>query len=145
MNGILRANLGVRLGEVVLVERATGLPPGLKVEFCHLGPHPNPASGDLVEECLEPYFGKSLRPVHEGDVYRIPLKGNSPLPFAHFLVTETEPSPSCTVRIGTTTLTCLTEAKSPGPVSQTSDLSPHQFPSQSSISLLNFQPFLRRG
>ncbi|KAJ1484255.1 hypothetical protein T484DRAFT_1621847 [Baffinella frigidus] len=99
MNQVVRQNLRVHLGDIVIVSPCPDVENGTRV---HVLPIANTVAGftggDLFEHFLTPYFGEAeaechFRPVRKGDIFLVRGATRS----IEFKVVDTEPGDYCIV------------------------------------------------
>lgn len=123
MNKTMRANLGVNLGDIVILYPAQNLPyhkrikvipfeqdleglniAGYTVKQGEDGkPAPAPFPGptyDLFDICIAPYFKDKCRPVTEGNTFKVMTTSLPVNREIEFKVVLTDPSPACIVMDG---------------------------------------------
>lgn len=123
MNRTIRTNLGVNLGDIVILSAASDLPyhkrikvlpfaqdlEGLNISGYTVKPGadgktqapPNPGKVyDLFDICLVPYFKDKCRPVTEGDTFRVMTTALPVNREIEFRVVLTDPAPACIVMDG---------------------------------------------
>ena len=95
MNKVVRKNLGVKMGDFVIIERHES-------KYCksiHVKPIEDTLKGtteNLMKTCLEPYFSEIDRPVHEGDYFTCRGVKHQ----IEFKIVKTDPDPFCLVAPG---------------------------------------------
>lgn len=87
MNKIVRKNLKVRLGDLVIVKPSTNTPNLTKIHILPFDDTIEGISGDLTQTYLVPYFKDAFRPIHKGDNFLV--RGN--FRAVEFKVVATEP------------------------------------------------------
>ncbi|KAK0394360.1 hypothetical protein QR680_000697 [Steinernema hermaphroditum] len=97
MNRVVRANLRVRLGDVVSISAAPEISYGKRIHVLPIDDTVEGLTGNIFEVFLKPYFLESYRPVRKGDIFTV----NAAMRNVEFKVVETEPSPSCIVAADT--------------------------------------------
>ena len=74
VNGVIRKNLGVKLGDVVGIHKVDNLPYGTKVSVLPFADSIEGITGNLFEVWLKPYFSQAYRPVKVDDTFIV--RGN---------------------------------------------------------------------
>lgn len=92
MNRVVRNNLRVRVGDVVLINPCPDIKYGKSITVLPIDDTVEGLTGNLYEAFLKPYFLESYRPVRKGDVF---ICRN--MRAVEFKVVDTEPSPYCVV------------------------------------------------
>lgn len=87
MNKVVRKNLKVRLGDLVIVKPSTNTPNLTKIHILPFDDSIEGISGDLTQTYLVPYFKDAFRPIHKGDNFIV--RGN--FRAVEFKVVATEP------------------------------------------------------
>lgn len=93
MNKVVRANLRVRLGDVVSVHQCPDVKYGKRVHILPLDDTIEGVTGNLFDAYLKPYFLEAYRPVRKGDLFLV--RGG--MRSVEFKVIETEPGEYCVV------------------------------------------------
>ena len=93
MNKVVRKNLRVRLGDVVLVHQCTDVKYGKRVHILPIDDTIEGITGNLFETYLKPYFMEAYRPVRKGDLFLV--RGG--MRSVEFKVIETDPAEYCIV------------------------------------------------
>ncbi|KAM1080738.1 hypothetical protein ACFX1X_015616 [Malus domestica] len=93
MNKIVRANLRVRLGDVVSVHPCPYVKYGKKVHILPIDDTIEGVTGSLFDAYLKPYFVDSYRPMRKGDLFLVWGMMRS----VEFKVMETDPAEYCIV------------------------------------------------
>lgn len=93
MNKVVRANLRVRLGDVVSVHQCPDVKYGKRVHILPIDDTIEGLTGNLFDAYLKPYFLESYRPVRKGDFFQI--RGG--MRSVEFKVVETDPGEYCVV------------------------------------------------
>ncbi|KAI3948709.1 hypothetical protein MKW92_028562 [Papaver armeniacum] len=93
MNKVVRANLRVRLGDVVSVHQCPDVKYGKRVHILPIDDTIEGVTGNLFDAYLKPYFLESYRPVRKGDFFLV--RGG--MRSVEFKVIETEPGEYCIV------------------------------------------------
>lgn len=92
MNRVIRNNLRVRVGDVVLVNPCPDIKYGKSITVLPIDDTVEGLTGNLYEAFLKPYFLESYRPVRKGDIF---ICRN--MRAVEFKVVDTDPSPYCVV------------------------------------------------
>ena len=74
VNGGIRKNLGVKLGDVVGIHKVDNIPYGTKVSVLPFADSVEGITGNLFEVWLKPYFSQAYRPVKVNDTFVV--RGN---------------------------------------------------------------------
>ncbi|CAK9137573.1 unnamed protein product [Ilex paraguariensis] len=93
MNKVVRANLSVRLGDVVAVHQCPDVKYGKQVHILPIDDTIEGLTGNLFDVYLKPYFLESYRPVRKGDLFQV--RGG--MRSVEFKVVETDPGEYCIV------------------------------------------------
>ncbi|KAG5046229.1 Cell division cycle protein 48 [Glycine max] len=93
MNKVVRANLRVRLGDVVSVHQCPDVKYGKRVHILPIDDTIEGVTGNLFDAYLKPYFMESYRPVRKGDLFLV--RGG--MRSVEFKVIETDPGEYCVV------------------------------------------------
>ncbi|XP_077219838.1 cell division cycle protein 48 homolog [Tasmannia lanceolata] len=93
MNKVVRANLRVRLGDVVSVHQCPDVKYGKRVHILPIDDTIEGITGNLFDVYLKPYFLESYRPVRKGDLFLV--RGG--MRSVEFKVIETDPGEYCVV------------------------------------------------
>ncbi|XP_077244236.1 cell division cycle protein 48 homolog [Tasmannia lanceolata] len=93
MNKVVRANLRVRLGDVVSVHQCPDVKYGKRVHILPIDDTIEGVTGNLFDAYLKPYFMESYRPVRRGDLFLV--RGG--MRSVEFKVIETDPGEYCVV------------------------------------------------
>ncbi|KAF8390467.1 hypothetical protein HHK36_024993 [Tetracentron sinense] len=93
MNKVVRANLRVRLGDVVSVHQCQDVKYGKRVHILPIDDTIEGVTGNLFDAYLKPYFLESYRPVRKGDLFLV--RGG--MRSIEFKVIETDPGEYCVV------------------------------------------------
>ncbi|KAH7867042.1 hypothetical protein Vadar_028132 [Vaccinium darrowii] len=93
MNKVVRANLRVRLGDVVSVHQCPDVKYGKRVHILPIDDTIEGLTGNLFDVYLKPYFLESYRPVRKGDLFQV--RGG--MRSVEFKVVETDPGEYCVV------------------------------------------------
>lgn len=92
MNRVVRNNLRVRVGDVVLINPCPDIKYGKSITVLPIDDTVEGLTGNLYEAFLKPYFLESYRPVRKGDIF---ICRN--MRAVEFKVVECDPSPYCVV------------------------------------------------
>jgi transitional endoplasmic reticulum ATPase len=71
MNKVVRKNLRVRLGDVVIVKACSEVPNLTKIHILPIDDTIEGITGDLATTYLVPYFKDAYRPVRKGDTFLV--------------------------------------------------------------------------
>ncbi|CAN6713829.1 unnamed protein product [Malus baccata var. baccata] len=93
MNKVVRANLRVRLGDIVSVHPCADVKYGKKVHILPIDDTIEGVTGSLFDAYLKPYFAEAYRPVRKGDLFLVRGMMRS----IEFKVIETDPDEYCIV------------------------------------------------
>ncbi|CAI5977561.1 unnamed protein product [Closterium sp. NIES-65] len=93
MNKVVRANLRVRLGDVVSVHQCADVKYGKRIHVLPIDDSVEGVSGNLFDAYLKPYFLEAYRPVRKGDLFLV--RGG--MRSVEFKVVETDPAEYCIV------------------------------------------------
>merc|ERR1712057_126905 len=93
MNKVMRKNLKVHLGDVVIVHNCEDCKYGKRIHVLPFEDSIEGVSGNLFDTYLKPYFMEAYRPVRAGDCF-IVRQAMHPV---EFKVVETEPADYCLV------------------------------------------------
>ncbi|KAJ7548620.1 hypothetical protein O6H91_07G019700 [Diphasiastrum complanatum] len=93
MNKVIRANLKVRLGDVVSVYQCADVKYGKRVHVLPIDDTVEGITGNLFDAYLKPYFLDAYRPVRKGDHFLV--RGG--MRSVEFKVVETDPPEYCIV------------------------------------------------
>ncbi|KAK2993202.1 hypothetical protein RJ640_005170 [Escallonia rubra] len=93
MNKVVRANLRVRLGDVVSVHQCPDVKYGKRVHILPVDDTIEGLTGNLFDAYLKPYFLESYRPVRKDDFFLV--RGG--MRSVEFKVIETDPGEYCVV------------------------------------------------
>lgn len=93
MNKIMRKNLKVHLGDVVIVHSCEDCAYGKRIHVLPFEDSLGGVTGNLFNSYLKPYFLEAYRPVKEGDTF-IVREAMHPI---EFKVVEVDPKPYCLV------------------------------------------------
>lgn len=91
MNKVIRKNLDIRLGDIVIVKPLENVEWGKRVQILPYKDTVEGLSGDIFEIFLKPYFSGTFRPLHEGDSFVCTNSMRS----VEFKIVKTDPSPYC--------------------------------------------------
>jgi len=92
MNRVVRNNLRVKVGDVVLIQPCPDIKYGKSITVLPIDDTIEGLTGNLYEAFLKPYFLESYRPVRKGDIF---ICRN--MRAVEFKVVDTDPSPYCVV------------------------------------------------
>ncbi|CAI9097983.1 OLC1v1034516C2 [Oldenlandia corymbosa var. corymbosa] len=93
MNKVVRANLRVRLGDVVSVHQCPDVKYGKRVHILPIDDTIEGVTGNLFDAYLKPYFLEAYRPIRKGDLFLV--RGG--MRSVEFKVIETDPAEYCVV------------------------------------------------
>lgn len=93
LNKVVRANLRVRLGDVVSVHQCPDVKYGKRVHILPVDDTIEGLTGNLFDAYLKPYFLDSYRPVRKGDFFQV--RGG--MRSVEFKVLDTDPGEYCVV------------------------------------------------
>ncbi|XP_024396702.1 cell division control protein 48 homolog A [Physcomitrium patens] len=93
MNKVVRANLRVRLGDVVSVHQCADVKYGKRIHVLPLDDSVEGVTGNIFDAYLKPYFMEAYRPVRKGDLFLV--RGG--MRSIEFKVIETDPAEYCIV------------------------------------------------
>jgi transitional endoplasmic reticulum ATPase len=93
LNKVVRANLRVRLGDIISVHQCTDVKYGKRVHVLPIDDTIEGLSGNLFDLYLKPYFLEAYRPVRKGDLFLV--RGG--MRAVEFKVVETDPEEYCIV------------------------------------------------
>ncbi|CAI7785266.1 unnamed protein product [Closterium sp. NIES-54] len=93
MNKVVRANLRVRLGDVVSVHQCADVKYGKRIHVLPIDDSVEGVSGNLFDAYLKPYFLEAYRPVRKGDLFLV--RGG--MRSVEFKIVETDPAEYCIV------------------------------------------------
>ena len=93
MNGVVRNNLRVRLGDIVAIQSCPDIKYGMRIHVLPIDDSVEGLTENWLEVYLKPYFLHTFRPIHKGDNFV--LRGD--MQAVEFKVIETDPSPYCIV------------------------------------------------
>ncbi|KAL3512787.1 hypothetical protein ACH5RR_025504 [Cinchona calisaya] len=93
MNKVVRANLRVRLADVVSVHQCPDVKYGRRVHILPIDDTVEGLTGNLFDAYLKPYFLEAYRPVRKGDLFHV--RGG--MRSVEFKVVETDPGEYCVV------------------------------------------------
>ncbi|KAJ3080417.1 AAA ATPase cdc48, partial [Rhizoclosmatium hyalinum] len=93
LNRVVRANLRVRLGDVVSVHACSDIKYGKKIHVLPIDDTVENLQGNLFDVYLKPYFLEAYRPVRKGDLFVV----RGAMRAVEFKVVECDPSPYCIV------------------------------------------------
>ncbi|KAJ3217735.1 AAA ATPase cdc48 [Clydaea vesicula] len=93
LNKTVRANLNVRLGDVVQVHACTDIKYGKRIHVLPIDDTVDGVTGNLFDVYLKPYFVEAYRPVRKGDKFIV----RGAMRAVEFKVVECDPEPYCIV------------------------------------------------
>eukprot|EP01113_Clastostelium_recurvatum_P042588 TRINITY_DN690_c0_g1_i7.p1 TRINITY_DN690_c0_g1~~TRINITY_DN690_c0_g1_i7.p1 ORF type:complete len:802 (-),score=263.20 TRINITY_DN690_c0_g1_i7:61-2466(-) len=93
MNKVVRANLRVRLGDLISVHTCSEVKYGKRIHVLPIDDTIEGLSGNLFDLYLKPYFLEAYRPVRKGDLFLV--RGG--MRAVEFKVVETDPDEYCIV------------------------------------------------
>nr|XP_043609546.1 cell division cycle protein 48 homolog [Erigeron canadensis] len=93
MNKVVRANLRVRLGDVISVHQCPNVHYGNRVHILPVDDTIEGMTGNLFDAYLKPYFLEAYRPLRKGDFFLV--RGG--MRSVEFKVIETDPAEYCVV------------------------------------------------
>lgn len=93
MNKVVRKNLRVRLGDVVILHQCSDIKYGKRVHVLPIDDTIEGVTGDLFETFLKPYFLEAYRPLRKGDFFLV----RGAMRAVEFKVVEVDPEPYCIV------------------------------------------------
>jgi transitional endoplasmic reticulum ATPase len=93
LNKVVRANLRVRLGDIISVHQCTDVKYGKRIHVLPIDDTIEGLSGNLFDLYLKPYFLEAYRPVRKGDLFLV--RGG--MRAVEFKVVETDPAEYCIV------------------------------------------------
>ncbi|CAA2985845.1 cell division cycle 48 homolog [Olea europaea subsp. europaea] len=93
MNKVVRANLRVRLGDVVSIHQCPDVKYGKRVHVLPFDDSVEGLTGNLFDVYLKPYFMDAYRPLRKGDLFQV--RGG--MRSVEFKVVETDPGEYCIV------------------------------------------------
>ncbi|KAI3910820.1 hypothetical protein MKW98_016571 [Papaver atlanticum] len=93
LNKVIRANLRVRLGDVVSVHQCPDVKYGTRVHVLPIDDTTEGHTGNLFHAYLRPYFFEAYRPIKKGDMFLV--RGG--MRSVEFKVIETDPPEYCIV------------------------------------------------
>ncbi|CAN4086006.1 unnamed protein product [Withania somnifera] len=93
LNKVVRANLRIRLGDVVSVHQCPDVKYAKRIHILPIDDTIEGMTGNLFDAYLKPYFLESYRPVRKGDLFVV--RGG--MRSVEFKVVETEPGEYCVV------------------------------------------------
>lgn len=93
INKCVRVNLGVYLGDVVMIQPCPDIQYGKRVNILPIGDTVEGLTGSLCDAFLKPYFLEAYRPVRKNDVFVV----RGAFRDVQFKVVETEPDEWCIV------------------------------------------------
>merc|ERR1719421_62431 len=93
MNKVVRKNLRVRLGDVVVVQACPDVKYGKRIHVLPIDDTVEGVTGNLFDTYLKPYFMEAYRPVRKNDLFLV--RGG--MRAVEFKVVETDPEDYCIV------------------------------------------------
>ncbi|KAF0984852.1 hypothetical protein FDP41_000751 [Naegleria fowleri] len=93
MNKVMRKNLRVRLGDVIILKQCPDVKYGKRIHVLPIDDTVEGLTGDLFDIFLKPYFLEAYRPVRKGDLFNV--RGG--MRSVEFKVVETDPDEYCIV------------------------------------------------
>lgn len=93
MNKVIRQNLRVRLGDVIVIKPFPDIKYGKRIHVLPIDDTIEGLTGDLFETFLKPYFLEAYRPVRKGDTFVV----RGAMRAVEFKVVETDPEDYCIV------------------------------------------------
>lgn len=93
MNRVVRNNIRVRLGDMVLIKQCEDIKYGKRIHVLPIDDTIEGITGDIFDTFLKPYFLEAYRPVRKGDLFV--CRGG--MRAVEFKVVETDPEPYCIV------------------------------------------------
>eukprot|EP01027_Heterolobosea_sp_BB2_P027346 GEZU01042683.1.p1 GENE.GEZU01042683.1~~GEZU01042683.1.p1 ORF type:complete len:824 (-),score=392.77 GEZU01042683.1:121-2592(-) len=93
MNKVVRKNLRVRLGDIVILNQCQDIKYGKRIHVLPIDDTVEGLTGDLFDTFLRPYFLEAYRPVRKGDLFLV--RGS--MRAVEFKVVETDPDEYCIV------------------------------------------------
>lgn len=93
MNKVVRKNLRVHLGDMVLLHQCKDIKYGQRVHILPIDDTVENLTGDLFETFLKPYFLEAYRPVRKGDHFSV----SGAMRAVEFKIVETDPGEYCIV------------------------------------------------
>ena len=90
---VVRANLRVRLGDVISVHPCTDIKYGQRVHVLPIDDTVEGITGSLFDVYLKPYFLEAYRPLKKGDLFTV----RGAMRLVEFKVVECDPAPYCIV------------------------------------------------
>jgi len=93
MNKVVRNNLRVRIGDVVVITACPDVQYGRRIHVLPIDDTVEGITGNLFEVYLKPYFLEAYRPVRKGDLFL--ARGG--MRAVEFKVVDTDPGPFCIV------------------------------------------------
>ncbi|KAJ3404534.1 AAA ATPase cdc48, partial [Chytriomyces hyalinus] len=91
LNRVVRSNLRVRLGDVVVVHACSDIKYGKKIHVLPIDDTVENLQGNLFDVYLKPYFLEAYRPVRKGDLFIV----RGAMRAVEFKVVECDPAPYC--------------------------------------------------
>jgi len=93
MNKVVRKNLRVHLGDMVLLHQCKDIKYGQRVHLLPVDDTIEGVTGDLFETFLKPYFKEAYRPIRKGDLFLV----RAAMRAVEFKVVDVEPDEHCIV------------------------------------------------
>lgn len=93
MNKVMRKNLRIRLGDVIILKQCADVKYGKRVHVLPIDDTVEGLTGDLFDIFLKPYFLEAYRPLRKGDLFNV--RGG--MRSVEFKVVETDPDEYCIV------------------------------------------------
>jgi len=93
INKVVRKNLRVKLGDVVIIKPCQDVKYGKRIHVLPIDDTVEGLTGDLFETFLKPYFLEAYRPVRKGDLFTC----RGAMRQVEFKIVETDPEPFCIV------------------------------------------------
>jgi len=93
LNKVVRANLKVRLSDVISIHACPDVKYGKRIHVLPIDDTIEGISGNLFDLCLKPYFLEAYRPVRKGDLFLV----RAAMRAVEFKVVETDPAEFCIV------------------------------------------------
>eukprot|EP00668_Euglena_longa_P028917 GGOE01036251.1.p1 GENE.GGOE01036251.1~~GGOE01036251.1.p1 ORF type:complete len:816 (-),score=157.06 GGOE01036251.1:120-2378(-) len=93
MNKVVRKNLRVHLGDMVILHQCKDIKYGQRVHLLPIDDTVENLTGDLFETFLKPYFREAYRPIRKGDLFLV----RAAMRAVEFKVVDVEPDEYCIV------------------------------------------------
>ena len=93
LNEVARKNLGVKIGDMISINKCPIIPVGMRVKILPLEDKIKEITGNLTQQYIIPYFKDNFRPVTKGEIF-VCKKDNN---IVKFKVVDCEPGLSCIV------------------------------------------------